>query len=637
MVETAVRPHKATKIDPRDRQQLAESPVPWRRVAAMFAPHRTQLALVTTVIVASSVIGLAQPFLIKALIDTALPTYDRQLLMLLCAGLVGVAAVTGALGVAQTWIATLIGQRVMHTLRTDVFRHVQSQSLDFFKRTRSGEIQSRMTNDIAGMRNVITNSATSIASNLTTVVATAVAMVLLDWRLSLLTAAVLPPAVWSTRRVARIRKVLAGQRQRRLAELQSQVDESLSIHGVQLTKTLGISERKLADYTASSRELIDLDVRAELAGRWRMMTMQIVFAAIPAAVYLAAGFPRLFPSLTLGTVVAFTGLQMTVFKPILSLLNMGAQWVASMALLSRIFGYLDLETRVPAPTHPHPVEATEVRGEVRFEDVRFQFPDGESPVLDDINLTIPAGSSLGVAGETGSGKSTLASLLVRLADPSHGRVTIDGIDVRTISATDLSHVVGLVSQETYLLHDTVRASLQLAKPDASDEELWESLESAQIAQTVRSLPAQLDTVVGSRGQRFSGGERQRLSIARTLLRDPPVLVLDEATSALDNDTERELQGALARLTRGRTTLTIAHRLTTLADADEVVILEGGRVVERGTHDSLLEFGGRYAALALTHQMSNGSDDAGTPQGYVGRHSNGAQDHDHVLADDQSQK
>lgn len=393
MVETAVRPHKATKIDPRDRQQLAESPVPWRRVAAMFAPHRTQLALVTTVIVASSVIGLAQPFLIKALIDTALPTYDRQLLMLLCAGLVGVAAVTGALGVAQTWIATLIGQRVMHTLRTDVFRHVQSQSLDFFKRTRSGEIQSRMTNDIAGMRNVITNSATSIASNLTTVVATAVAMVLLDWRLSLLTAAVLPPAVWSTRRVARIRKVLAGQRQRRLAELQSQVDESLSIHGVQLTKILGISERKLADYTASSRELIDLDVRAELAGRWRMMTMQIVFAAIPAAVYLAAGFPRLFPSLTLGTVVAFTGLQMTVFKPILSLLNMGAQWVASMALLSRIFGYLDLETRVPAPTHPHPVEATEVRGEVRFEDVRFQFPDGESPVLDDINLTIPAGSS----------------------------------------------------------------------------------------------------------------------------------------------------------------------------------------------------------------------------------------------------
>lgn len=620
MAELALaRPDKATRVDPRDRQQLVESPVPWRRVARLFAPHRTQLLVVTLIIVASSVIGLAQPFLVKEVIDNALPNQDQRLLVIVTIAMVGVAAVTGALGVAQTWIATLIGQRVMHGLRIDVFDRVQAQSMDFFKRTRSGEIQSRMTNDISGMRSVITNSATSIASNVTTTVATAVAMIVLDWRLSLLTAVVLPPAIVSTRRVAMVRKALTRQRQRRLAELQNQVEEALSIHGVQLTKTLGISDRKLADYAESSQHLIDLDLRTELAGRWRMMAMQIVFAAIPAAVYLAAGFPSRFPSITLGTVVAFTGLQMTIFKPILGLLNIGAQWVASMALLSRIFGYLDLTPGVLPPTSPMAIDPGSVRGEVTFENITFQFPDGDEPVLRGITLRIPAGGSLGVAGETGSGKSTLASLLIRLADPTEGRVSIDGVDLRQIAPNVLTRIVGIVSQETYLMHDTVRANLQVAREGATDSELWEALEAAQIAEAIRALPEQLDTIVGSRGQRFSGGERQRLSIARTLLRNPPVLILDEATSALDNDTERELQDALARLTQGRTTLTIAHRLTTLATADAVVVLDAGRVVEEGDHESLLALGGRYAALAAAAERLSGPEADDEPE-YLGRHS-----------------
>lgn len=575
----------------------------------LFSPYRWQLIATTSIIVISSVVSLAQPFLLRSIIDDALPNKDTRLLVGAVVGMVAVAAAVGLLAVLQTWLATAMGQSVMHGLRTSVFDHLQAQSLDFFKRTRGGEIQSRLGNDIAGMQAVVTNTATSIASNLTTVIATATAMAVLNWQLSLLTALILPPAIWSTRRVALVRKELTGQRQRRLARLQSHVDESLSISGAQLTKTLGIRHRRLADFDDSSRKLIDLELRAQLAGKWRMATMQIVFAAIPAVVYLAAGFPqRTGTNVSIGTLIAFTTLQMTIFKPIMGLLNIGAQWVASMALLSRIFGYLDLPIGVPEPANPVRLDHHAVRGVVAFEDVSFTFADADTPVLDGISLTIPAGGSLGVAGETGSGKSTLAALLIRLVDPVSGRVTIDGVDLRDLASSDLTHVVGMVTQETYLIHDSIRENLRLAKEDATDEELWESLTSAQVADVIRALPDGLDTMVGSRGHRFSGGERQRLAIARTLLRDPRILILDEATSALDNDTERELQTALTRLTAGRTTLTIAHRLSTLADCDEVVVLEKGRVVERGSHDTLIAQGGRYA------QLATGSNDIvlGTP-------------------------
>lgn len=585
------------RIDPRDRAQLAESPVSWQRIAALFRPHRGSLIVVVAAVVAASLVGLAQPFLLRAVIDDALPHHDTRLLVFAVVGMVAVAALTGVLGVVQTWLATTMGQKVMSRLRSDVFAHLQRQSMAFFKRTRGGEIQSRLINDIAGLQSVITTTATSVASNITTAVGTAVAMVILDWRLSLLSLIVLPPAVFLTRRVALLRRDITAQRQQTMADLHAQVDEALSVNGAMLTKTLGAADARVASFDATSAQLVDLEIRSQLAGKWRMATMQIIFAVIPALIYLAAGFPALTGQLTIGTIVAFTALQSQIFRPILGLLSMGAQWIASMALLSRIFGYLDLPVDVPEPADPVRLDPAAVRGDVRFEGVSYRYPDGDVDVLSDIELDLPPGRSVAVVGETGSGKSTLAALLVRLADPTAGRITLDGVDLRDLSASDLAHAVGVVSQETYLAHASVRDNLLQAKPDADDDELWRALEVAQVADTIRELPAGLDTLVGARGHRFSGGERQRVAVARTLLADPRVLVLDEATSALDNETEREFQAALDALARGRTTLTIAHRLSTVRDADEIIVLDHGHIVERGSHAELLAADGRYAALA----------------------------------------
>jgi len=586
-----------SRIDPRDRAQLAESPVSARRVAALFSPHAGALALLTLMIVATSVIGLAQPFLLRAIIDDALPNSNTRLLGLAVAGMIGIALATAVLGVVQTWMSSAMGQRVMHELRVRVFGHVQQQSMAFFKKTRGGEIQSRLMQDVAGIQSVLTTTATSVASNLTTAVATAAAMAVLSWRLSLLSLVVLPPAIWLTRRVALIRRDITAERQRAVADLHAQVDESLSVNGALLTKTLGATGARLDAFRATSEQLIGLELRSQLAGRWRMATMQVVFAAIPAVIYLAAGFPTAAGALTIGTLVAFTSLQSQIFRPIMGLLNVGAQWVSSMALLSRIFGYLDLPVEVVEPERPVPLPRDAVRGEVRFEGVSYRYPDGAEDVLRDVDVTIPAGTTLAVVGETGSGKSTLGTLLVRLADPTAGRVTIDGVDLRDLSFADLARAVGVVSQETYLVHASVRDNLLAARPSASENELWAALDAAQVGDVVRDLPDGLDTIVGARGHRFSGGERQRVAIARTLLGNPRVLILDEATSALDNETERELQEALDVLVAGRTTLTIAHRLSTIRDADQIIVLDRGRIVERGTHDDLLGVGGAYAQLA----------------------------------------
>jgi ATP-binding cassette subfamily B protein len=583
----------ARTLTPAEKAQARA--VPLRRIGALFVGHRRHLAVVVAVIIVSSVISMGSPFLLREVIDVALPQSDLRLLVLLVAGMVGIAAATSALGVVQTWISTTVGQRVMHRLRTRVFAHLQRQSVGFFTRTRTGEVQSRITNDIGGMQQVVTSTATSVAANLTTVIATLIAMTALSWQLTCVSLIALPPAVYWTRRVARMRQVITAQRQRELADLNVIIDEGLSISGVQLAKTMGAGNALTERFTASSARLIDLELRSELAGRWRMATMNVVFAIIPAVIYLAAGLPFAAGAMSIGTLVAFTGLQAGLFRPLMSLLDVGVTLTASLALFHRIFEYLDLPVEIDEPATP--VRLAEVRGHLRFEDVTFVYGGSATAALAGVSLDVPAGTSLALVGETGSGKSTIAGLIARLHDPTSGRVTIDGVDLRDLALDDLAGIVGVVSQETYLLHTTIRENLRYAKPGATDADIERAARAAQIHDLVAALPDGYDTMVGSRGHRFSGGEKQRIAIARTLLRDPRILVLDEATSALDNETERAVQRAFDELSRGRTTVTIAHRLSTVRDADQIAVIDHGRILESGTHDALLEAEGRYAALA----------------------------------------
>jgi ATP-binding cassette, subfamily B, bacterial len=568
-----------------------------RRIGRLFIPYRWPLAVVTAIIAASSVVGLASPFLLRAVIDNALPDKNVRLLAWLVAGMIAVAAITSAFGVVQTWISTKIGQQVMHELRTSVFAHLQRQSIAFFTRTRTGEVQSRINNDIGGMESVVTSTATSIASNLTTAVATAVAMAVLSWRLSLISLVVMPPAIYVTRKVAGLRRAITTQQQRELADLNVTIEEGLSVNGAQLSKTLGTGPSLVKRFTESSARLIDLELRSQLAGRWRMASLSIVFAAIPAIIYLAAGLPITAGTVSIGTLIAFTTLQNNLFRPITGLLSTSVSVISSLALFARIFEYLDLPVEVDEPAHPVSIDPAQVAGHVTLDDVTFSYPGADRPALAGINLDIPAGGTLALVGETGSGKTTLGALIARLQDPSSGSVRIDGIDIRDMRLGDLAAIVGVVSQETYLLHTTVRENLRYAKPDATDAEIEHAARAAQIHDLIAGLPDGYDTMVGSRGHRFSGGEKQRLAIARTLLRDPRVLVLDEATSALDTETERAVQEAFDRLAVGRTTITIAHRLSTVRDADQIVVLDHGRIIESGTHTSLVADRGRYATLA----------------------------------------
>src|SRR5215470_18374459 len=391
-----------------------------RRIGRLFTPYRWQMAVVTAIIVASSIVGLASPFLLRAVIDTALPDRNVRLLAWLVIAMVAVAAVTSGLGVVQTWISTRVGQQVMHGLRTSVFAHLQRQSIAFFTKTRTGEVQSRITNDIGGMETVVTSTATSIAANLTTAVATAVAMVALSWQLSLISLVVMPPAIYLTRKVARMRRAITAQQQRELADLNVTIEEGLSINGIQLAKTMGTGPSLVQRFTASSAALIDLELRSQLAGRWRMASLSIIFAAIPAVIYLAAGLPVTAGAVTIGTLIAFTTLQNTLFRPVTGLLNTGVSVISSLALFARIFEYLDLPVEVDDPARPARIDPVSVSGHVTFEDVDFTYPGADRPALSGIDLDVPAGTTLALVGETGSGKTTLGSLVARLYDPSSG-------------------------------------------------------------------------------------------------------------------------------------------------------------------------------------------------------------------------
>ena len=582
-----------------------------RRILRLFKPYRKRLGVVLALIVFSSGISMLNPFLVKSALDNGLLGHNGTILTETVLGMIGVAIVSQATSVWQTYISNAVGQQVMHDLRAAVYHRLQQMSLAFFTRTRTGEVQSRISNDIGGLDNVITSTATTIASNVTTVIGAVVAMCILNWHLAVISLIFVPPSVWLTRKVGKIRRRITTEQQRRLADMSALVAESLSVSGIMLGKTMGRGDDLADRFTGESKNIADLEVRSRMAGRWTMASIQFVFSVTPAIIYWFAGQSFVGgTSIKIGTVVAFTTLQTRLLFPIQSLLGAGTDVEASLALFDRIFEYIDLPIDIVEAEHPVVLNPATVVGEVRFDGVSFRYggPDAVAPIhpprstdgtswtVHDIDLVVPAGTRTAIVGETGAGKTTLGYLVARLYEPQRGRITIDGVDIRDASLDSLAATVGVVSQETYLLHASVRENLRFARPEASDAEIEDAARTAQIHDLIASLPEGYDTVVGERGYRFSGGEKQRMAIARTVLRNPPVLIFDEATSSLDTQTEAAVQAELERLSEGRTTITIAHRLSTVRDADQIVVLDEGSIVERGTHEELLERRGLYANL-----------------------------------------
>lgn len=575
-----------------------------RRIVRLFAPYRARFAMILVLIAVSSVVSLAPPFLLRGVIDVALPQGQLGLLTALAGGMLAVVLANSGCGVLQSYLSLVVGQRVMNDLRNAVYAHLHRMSLAFFTETRTGEVQSRIANDIGGMGATVTNVATTVVGSITTVVASLVAMIALDWRLTLVSLLAVPLFAWLSQGVGAERRAITRQRQQQFALMSTLVEESLSVNGFLLGRVMGRAELLNGEFAKQSTVLTDLTVRSAMAGRWRQSSVQIIMAATPAVVYWMAGLTgndgR--PVISIGTLVAFTALQQGLFGPVVGLLQLSIGVQSSLALFERVFEYLDLPVDIPEP--PAPVRIDRADGHVRFEAVDFSYSDQQ--VLRGIDIDVPPGQHLAVVGPTGAGKTTLGYLVSRLYDVTAGRVSIDGVDVRDLSFAALAEIVGVVSQDTHLFHTTVTDNLRFARPDAGMDEIVEAAKIAQIHDLITSLPEGYDTVVGERGYRFSGGEKQRLAIARTVLRNPPVLVLDEATSSLDSSTEHAVQLAIDALSAGRTTITIAHRLSTIRSADQIIVLDYGRIVERGTHDELLAAGGRYAQLVTMSERRDSS-------------------------------
>ena len=559
-----------------------------RRIGPLFKHYWRRLSVLLALIVVTAGLGVLPAFLLRRVVN-GIEHGNQHEVAFGASAMIVIAVVSGVLTVVQTLLSNQVGQRVMHDLRAAVFRHLQRLSLAFFTRTRTGEVQSRINNDIGGVQNVVTNTATNIAQSGTTVIATVIGMLVLNWELALFAFALIPLFAVLTRRVGAERRKIAKTTQESLADISSIVQESLSVSGILLGKTMGRGEELADRFEKESLRLADLEVRQRMAGRWVMASIQTSFSVMPAAVYWLGG--TVFAGhISVATIIAFTTLQTRLFFPVGSLLGVGLDIQTSLALFDRIFEYLDAPVDIEEGT----VGAARA-GDVVFDRVWFRYSE-DAWTLEDVSFVVPAGTTTALVGETGSGKTTIGYLAARLYDVDRGSVSIGGVDVRRLTFGALASLVGVVSQETYLFHASVRENLRFAKPDATDAELEAAAEAARIHHVIAALPDGYDTMVGERGYRFSGGEKQRIAIARTILRNPPVLVLDEATSSLDTETERLVQEALDRLSEGRTTIAIAHRLSTVRDAEQIVVLDRGIVVERGRHEELLAAGGRYAAL-----------------------------------------
>ncbi|PPF89304.1 ABC transporter [Clavibacter michiganensis] len=574
------------------------------RIAELFRPHRRALVLTIALVLVGAALTVVPPLLTQQAFDRGLfpPTGgpDIPVLVELVAIMIAIWVAGAGLGVWQTYLTATVGNRVMGSMRVDLFRHLQSMELGFFTRTKTGVIQSRLQNDVGGVAAVLTNTVSSVLGNTVTVIAALVAMLVLNWQLTLVAVVLMPVLVIAQRRVGQVRARIASKTQESLSDMTAITQETLSVSGILLSKSFNRQAAETERYEAENRTQIRLQVSQQMSGQWFFALVQIFLSIIPAIVYVVAGFLITGGvSVTAGTIVAFTTVQARLMWPLIGLMRVALDLQTSGALFARIFEYLDLEPAIRDRHDARQVAAGPSLGRVAFDDVRFSYPDtraGERPTLDGMSFEIQPGQFAAFVGPSGAGKTTVSYLIPRFHDVTGGRVLFSGEDVRDLEQESLLENIGIVSQETYLFHATIGENLRYARPGATQEQIEHAARAANIHPTIESFPDGYDTLVGERGYRLSGGEKQRIAIARVLLKDPAVLILDEATSALDAISERVVQQALDTASRGRTTIAIAHRLSTVVDADVIFVVVAGRIVEQGTHVELLARGGEYARL-----------------------------------------